>query len=60
MDSLEPDMIAVMKKRVYDVAGCNSELKVTKSSSLRLKPDLVKRKAFKDPQLPLLRETLPS
>jgi DNA topoisomerase-2 len=28
METLEDDMIEMMKKRVYDVAGCNSSLKV--------------------------------
>jgi DNA topoisomerase-2 len=29
MEKLDDDMVAVMKKRVYDIAGCNSDLKVT-------------------------------
>ena len=28
MDSLSTDVVALMKKRVYDIAGCNSSLKV--------------------------------
>eukprot|EP01116_Phalansterium_solitarium_P015953 TRINITY_DN3599_c0_g1_i1.p1 TRINITY_DN3599_c0_g1~~TRINITY_DN3599_c0_g1_i1.p1 ORF type:complete len:1533 (-),score=573.08 TRINITY_DN3599_c0_g1_i1:16-4614(-) len=45
MDGFDEDFLALVRKRVYDVAGCNSSLKVYLNGA-RLLGDVDRRKAF--------------